>query len=148
MCAILHKKTLESEAGYADEDLQTVNLYQCGGSLIAPGVILTAAHCVDKFRSTAGELLVRCGEWDTQNETEPYPHQDRFVKDLTIHPEFDGRNLQNDFALLYTAEEFELSSHVDTVCLPTPEELFEADTVLPQDGARTDLDPLATIKLS
>jgi len=128
MCAVLHKKSLESTAGYTAQDPQTVNLYQCGGSLIAPGVILTAAHCVDKFRNAAGELLVRCGEWDTQNETEPYPHQDRFVKDMIIHPEFNGRNLQNDFALLYTAKEFELSSHVDTVCLPDPEELFEANT--------------------
>merc|ERR1711962_183885 len=128
MCAILHKKTLDPVGGYTDQDLETVNLYQCGGSLIAPGVILTAAHCVDKFRDMARELLVRCGEWDTQNETEPYPHQDRFVKVLSIHPEFDGRNLQNDFALLYTAEDFQLASHVDTVCLPTPEEIFEADT--------------------
>merc|ERR1712038_191831 len=128
MCAILHKKTLDPVGGYTDQDLETVNLYQCGGSLIAQGVILTAAHCVDKFRDMARELLVRCGEWDTQNETEPYPHQDRFVEVLSIHPEFDGRNLQNDFALLYTAEDFQLASHVDTVCLPTPEELFEADT--------------------
>merc|ERR1712079_88213 len=49
MCAVLHAKPVEQEAGYSGEP-ETVNLYQCGVSLIAPGVILTAAHCVDKFR--------------------------------------------------------------------------------------------------
>merc|ERR1712151_1367276 len=76
MGAILHEKPIEQEGGYAGEP-QAVNLYQCGGSLIAPGVILTAAHCVDKFRQNPTELKIRCGEWDTQNETEPYPHQDK-----------------------------------------------------------------------
>merc|ERR1712013_663218 len=40
----------------------------------------------------------------TQNQTEPYPHQDRYVQALNIHPEFDGRNLHNDFAVLFTSE--------------------------------------------
>merc|ERR1712154_38203 len=107
---------------------QTVNLYQCGGSLIAPGTILTAAHCVDKFRQNPTELKIRCGEWDTQNQTEPYPHQDRYVQALNIHPEFDGRNLQNDFAVLFTSEDFVLASHIDTVCLPQADELFDGTT--------------------
>merc|ERR1712110_368552 len=70
MCAVLAEEPVAQDPGYAGEP-QTVNLYQCGGSLIAPGVILTAAHCAENFRSQPGKLKVRCGEWDTQNQTEP-----------------------------------------------------------------------------
>jgi len=127
MCAVLHAKPVEQEAGYTGEP-ETVNLYQCGGSLIAPGVILTAAHCVDKFRQNPSELKVRCGEWDTQHQTEPRPHQDRQVANLEIHPEFEPRNLQNDFAVLFTSQEFELSDHIDTACLPEAGESFSGTT--------------------
>jgi kallikrein len=125
MCAILSEEPVVEEPGYAGGEPQTVNLYQCGGSLIAPGVILTAAHCAEKFRSQPGKLKVRCGEWDTQNQTEPRAHQDRTVQTLDIHPDFNDRNLANDWALLYTIEPFELQEHIDTVCLPDPEEQFD-----------------------
>ena len=127
MCAVLHAKPVEQEPGYSGEP-ETVNLYQCGGSLIAPGVILTAAHCVDKFRQNPTELKIRCGEWDTQHQSEPYPHQDRDVQNLAIHPEFDGRNLQNDFAVLFVTEDFVLDQHLDTACLPAADEVFDGTT--------------------
>merc|ERR1712038_233761 len=127
MCAILSEEQVvdEDQGHVGGEDPQVVNLYQCGGSLIAPNVLLTAGHCVHKFQAEPGKLKVRCGEWDTQSQNEPRAHQDRAVHQVDLHPEFNGRNLANDWALLYTREPFELQEHIDTICLPDPEEVFE-----------------------
>merc|ERR1711936_1293124 len=35
------------------------------------------------------------------------------------------RNLANDRAVLYVSQDFDLQAHIDTVCLPQPEELFD-----------------------
>jgi len=125
MCAVLAEEPVAQVPGYAGEP-DTVNLYQCGGSLIAPGVILTAAHWAASFLQEPQKLKIRCGEWDTQSQTEPREHQDRDVTAVDVHPEFNTRNLANDWALLYTVEDFDLQAHIDTVCLPEPEELFDA----------------------
>ena len=120
MCAVLHEKPV---AGSSPQ-----NLYKCGGSLISPGVILTAAHCVKDFLGTPSQLKIRCGEWDTQKQSEPYPHQDRYGAAVKIHPEFNPKNLANDFALIFLQEEFQLDFHVDTICLPKPDESYDFES--------------------
>ncbi|XP_023312842.1 ovochymase-2-like, partial [Anoplophora glabripennis] len=51
-------------------------VYLCGASLIHPQVAVTAAHCV-VYKT---DIVVRAGEWDWAVTTEPFPHQERTVK--------------------------------------------------------------------
>lgn len=105
-----------------------VNLYQCGGSLIQPNVVLTAAHCVANLK--AHFIKVRAGEWDTQSEYELYPHQDRFVDHVIVHPDYNNKSLWNNFAILILKTPFQLKPNVDTICLPQANETFDHVTCI------------------
>lgn len=45
--------------------------------------VLTAAHCVVDDNGLLNSLVVRLGEWDTQNTVEFYPHVDIDVQSVS-----------------------------------------------------------------
>lgn len=105
-----------------------MKVFTGGASLIAPGAALTGAHKVNEFKNTPGDLLVRCGEWDTQTSSEPLQHQDRRVKEIIVHPQYNQRNLGYTAAILILEEDFVLSEHIDTICLPEVDEVFDEES--------------------
>jgi len=121
ICAIL-QIVEESSGGYGAPT--EVKLFVGGSSLIASGAVLTAAHKVLNYTVDPSRLLVRCGEWDTQTDSEPLKHQDRKVKEVIIHPRYNRRNLGHTAAILILESEFTLDKHIDTICLPDLDEDF------------------------
>ncbi|XP_037814478.1 phenoloxidase-activating factor 2-like isoform X1 [Lucilia sericata] len=93
-----------------------IHLYDCGGSLIAPNVVLTASHCV--FNRKVQQLVVRGGEWDTQNENEILSHVDKHVKEIIVHENYNKGALYNDVALLILEDDFVWQENIRPICLP------------------------------
>eukprot|EP01023_Acetabularia_acetabulum_P020908 TRINITY_DN20931_c0_g1_i2.p1 TRINITY_DN20931_c0_g1~~TRINITY_DN20931_c0_g1_i2.p1 ORF type:complete len:599 (+),score=98.56 TRINITY_DN20931_c0_g1_i2:93-1889(+) len=95
------------------EDNGACFVHFCGGTIIAPDVVLTAAHCVQEISptnrlegTTVFDVFVALAPTCRHLESAIKGVPDRVkVKYYKMHPDYSRRTLENDIALLFLEKE-------------------------------------------
>jgi len=118
-------RIINGKTAYKDEWPWQVSIYYnrnflCGGSIISPEWILTAAHCVDGFDYANYQIVL--GDYnrdDVDGDEQVYRAQQAFHHPNWMLPS----QLNNDVALIQLDRPARFDNHVQPICLPDSDEI-------------------------
>ncbi|KAL1512636.1 hypothetical protein ABEB36_002198 [Hypothenemus hampei] len=87
----------------------------CGGTIISPHYLVTAAHCVDM--KIPSDLFVLVGDHDITTGNDTSSSAVYRVKNIKIFEGYNKMNYEGDIAMLYT-DRITFSDNVGPICLP------------------------------
>lgn len=102
--------------------LHVQGTHVCGGSIITPNWIVTAAHCVEEPLSSPRYWMAFAG---ILRQSFMFYGSGYRIEKVIVHPNYDSKTKNNDIALMKLQAPLTFTDKVKPVCLPNPGLLLE-----------------------